>query len=113
MSLAVFHPLVWKMSKQMIDDMTVNNTATITCDTQDTFPPVTNSSATSIEVRSVDGFVDKICLTNHINGVNSTESVDKENISIITDSPSSLRASIILLKDLKGRLLIDELQLLN
>ena len=60
-----------------------------------------------------DGFVDKICLTNHINGVNSTESIDKENISIITDSPSSLRASIILLKDLKARLLIDELQLLN
>ena len=49
------------VTQQMIDDMTVTNTATVTCDTQDTFPPVTNSSSADILVRSVDGTVEKTC----------------------------------------------------
>jgi len=45
----------------MITAMTVTNTATITCDTAQGFDPVTALDTASIEVRSVDGDVDKNC----------------------------------------------------
>ena len=49
------------VTAEMITAMTVMNNATITCDTQENFDPVSDWHAVNIEVRSVDGTVKKIC----------------------------------------------------
>jgi hypothetical protein len=45
----------------MIDDMEVTNTATVVCDTQEDFPPVEDEAEDTIQIRSVDATVEKMC----------------------------------------------------
>ncbi len=49
------------VTQQMIDDMEVTNTATVVCDTQEEFPPVEDEAEDTIQIRSVDATVEKMC----------------------------------------------------